>query len=161
MALRIEEYALLGDMQSAALVGRDGSVDWLCLPRFDSPAMFAGLLGTDDSGHWRIAPTTGGLATRRAYRPGTLILDSDWDTPTGTLRVTDLMPRRGEAPDLVRIVECIRGRVEVRSELRIRFDYGRTVPWVRRTEDGHVAVAGPDAIWLHEDVPGQGTGTRR
>ncbi len=159
MALRIEDYALLGDMQSAALVGRDGSVDWLCMPRFDSAAMFAGLLGDDENGHWRLCPAAGGLATRRAYRPGTLVLDTEWDTPEGTLRVTDFMPPRDEAPDVVRIVECLSGRVAVHSVLRLRFDYGHVVPWVRRGAGGHVAIAGPDAVWLREDVHTRGEGS--
>ncbi|GAA3503537.1 glycoside hydrolase family 15 protein [Streptomyces prasinosporus] len=145
---RIEDYALIGDEQTAALVGADGSVDWLCLPRFDSAACFARLLGDEDNGHWRIAPAGADRCARRAYRPGTLILDTDWETPDGTVRVTDLMPQRDRAPDLVRIVQGVRGEVTVRSTLRLRFDYGSVVPWVRR-EDGHrVAVAGPDSAWL-------------
>ncbi|WP_309059868.1 glycoside hydrolase family 15 protein [Streptomyces sp.] len=145
---RIEDYALIGDEQTAALVGADGSVDWLCLPRFDSAACFARLLGDEDNGHWRIAPVGADRCARRAYRPDTLILDTDWETPDGAVRVTDLMPQRDRAPDLVRIVQGLRGEVTVRSTLRLRFDYGSVVPWVRR-EDGHrVAVAGPDSMWL-------------
>ncbi|WP_055491573.1 glycoside hydrolase family 15 protein [Streptomyces sp. TP-A0356] len=145
---RIEDYALIGDEQTAALVGRDGSVDWLCLPRFDSPSCFAKLLGTEDHGHWRIAPKGAHLCTRRAYRPDTLVLDSEWDTPDGTVRVTDFMPQRDRAPDLVRVIEGLDGRVTMRGELRLRFDYGSIVPWMRRTESHRVAVAGPDAAWL-------------
>ncbi|WP_234388823.1 glycoside hydrolase family 15 protein [Streptomyces sp. AS58] len=149
---RIEDYALVGDEQTGALVGRDGSVDWLCLPRFDSPACFAKLLGDEENGHWRIAPKdTEGPCTRRAYRPGTLVLDTEWDTPQGSVRVTDLMPQRHHAPDLVRIVEGLSGRVTVRSRLRLRFDYGLIVPWMRRSGGHHVAVAGPDSVWLRSE----------
>ncbi|MBN6055510.1 glycoside hydrolase family 15 protein, partial [Nonomuraea sp. RK-328] len=143
-------------MQSAALVGRDGSIDWLCLPRFDSPACFAALLGGDRNGHWWIGPPGRQPATRRRYRPDTLILESEWDTPTGTVRVIDFMPPRDVNPDVVRIVEGVSGTVEVSTQLRVRFDYGRIVPWVRRT-DGHLqAVGGPDAAWLHSPVPLKG-----
>ncbi|MEU6147291.1 glycoside hydrolase family 15 protein [Streptomyces sp. NPDC047081] len=149
---RIEDYALIGDEQTAALVGRDGSVDWLCLPRFDSAACFARLLGDEENGHWRIAPKDAdGPCTRRAYRPGTLVLDTEWETAEGTVRVTDLMPQRERAPDVVRIVECLAGRVTVRSTLRLRFDYGSIVPWVRRSGGHRVAVAGPDSVWLRSE----------
>lgn len=148
MASRLEDYALVGDMQTAALVGRDGSVDWLCLPRFDSPACFAALLGTADNGFWRLAPRSGGAATRRHYEADSLVLVSEWDTPDGGVRVLDFMPPRDQAADLVRIVEGVSGAVPVRSELRLRFDYGRSVPWVQRS-DGHlVGIAGPDAVAL-------------
>ncbi len=153
MHLCIEDYALIGDEQTAALVGRDGSVDWLCLPRFDSPACFAKLLGDENHGHWRIAPQGAHLCTRRAYRPDTLVLDTEWDTPQGTVRVTDFMPQRDRAPDLVRVVECLDGRVTVRAELRLRFDYGSIVPWMRRTDGHRVAVAGPDSVWLRSHPP--------
>ncbi|MFG2549116.1 glycoside hydrolase family 15 protein [Streptomyces sp. NPDC048581] len=149
---RIEDYALIGDEQTAALVGRDGSVDWLCLPRFDSAACFAKLLGGKDNGHWRIAPRHAkGLCTRRAYRPDTLVLDTEWETAEGAIRVTDLMPQRDRAPDLVRIVEGLSGRVTVRSTLRLRFDYGSVVPWVRKSRGHRVAVAGPDSVWLRSE----------
>ncbi|WP_328550591.1 glycoside hydrolase family 15 protein [Streptomyces sp. NBC_00366] len=149
---RIEDYALIGDEQTAALVGRDGSVDWLCLPRFDSAACFARLLGDEDNGHWRIAPKgADGPCTRRAYRPDTLVLDTEWESDEGAVRVTDLMPQRERAPDLVRVVEGLRGRVTVRSTLRLRFDYGSIVPWVRRSGEHRVAVAGPDSVWLRSD----------
>lgn len=148
---RIEDYALIGDEQTAALVGMDGSVDWLCLPRFDSAACFARMLGDEDNGHWRIAPKDADRCTRRAYRPDTLVLDTEWETDEGTIRVTDLMPQRHRAPDVVRIVEGISGKVTVHSRLRLRFDYGSVVPWVRRS-DGHlVAVAGPDSVWLRSE----------
>ncbi|MGX5187846.1 glycoside hydrolase family 15 protein [Streptomyces avermitilis] len=149
--MSIEDYALIGDQQSAALVARDGSIDWLCLPRFDSPACFAALLGDEHNGKWRIAPKGAGPCTRRAYRTDSLVLDSEWDTPEGTLRVTDLMPQRDSAPDLVRIVEGLCGRVTVRSAIRLRFDYGSIVPWMRRAEGHRVAVAGPDAVWLRSE----------
>ncbi|WP_133910360.1 glycoside hydrolase family 15 protein [Streptomyces sp. NBC_00582] len=149
---RIEDYALIGDEQTAALVGRDGSVDWLCLPRFDSAACFARLLGDEDNGHWRIAPKgVDGVCTRRAYRHDTLVLDTEWETGQGAIRVTDLMPQRDRHPDLIRIVEGLRGRVTVRSRLRLRFDHGSIVPWMRRAEGHRVAVAGPDAVWLRSE----------
>src|SRR5436189_2143561 len=143
--MRIEDYGLIGDLQTAALVGRDGSVDWLCLPRFDSAACFARLLGDKKNGHWRIAPKgVHGPCTRRAYRPDTLVLDTEWETDEGAVRVTDLMPQRDRAPDLVRIVEGLHGKVTVRSTLRLRFDYGSIVPWMRKTNSHRVAIAGPD-----------------
>ncbi|MER8182429.1 glycoside hydrolase family 15 protein [Kitasatospora sp. NPDC094015] len=189
MAGRIEDYALIGDMQTAALVSRDGAVDWLCLPRFDSPAVFAGLLGTDEHGFWRIGPAepvgapstppqpsdaftdTGDLrvppvtaaapalpSDRRRYRGDSLILENEWDTQGGTVRVIDFMPPRHllgtpDVPQMIRIVEGVKGRVRMRSALRMRFSYGRIVPWVHRVEQadgGHrtVAVAGPDSVWL-------------
>ncbi|WP_405019789.1 glycoside hydrolase family 15 protein [Kitasatospora sp. NBC_00070] len=190
MAGRIEDYALIGDMQTAALVSRDGAVDWLCLPRFDSPAVFAGLLGTDEHGFWRIGPAepVAGPATpappparsaftdsgeipipptaaapavpadRRRYRGDSLILEQEWDAQGGTVRVIDFMPPRPLAgldavPQMIRIVEGVSGRVRMRSALRMRFSYGRVVPWVHRVEQpdgGHrtVAVAGPDSVWL-------------
>ncbi|MEU6415910.1 MULTISPECIES: glycoside hydrolase family 15 protein [Streptomyces] len=151
---RIEDYALIGDEQTAALVGRDGSIDWLCLPRFDSGACFARLLGDEENGHWRLAPKGAeGPCTRRAYRPDTLVLDTEWDTPEGSVRVTDLMPQRDRAPDVVRIVEGLSGRVTVRSTLRLRFDYGSIIPWVRKADGHRVAVAGPDSAWLRSEPP--------
>jgi len=151
---RIEDYALIGDEQTAALVGRDGSVDWLCLPRFDSGACFAKLLGDEENGHWKLAPKGAeGPCTRRAYRPGTLVLDTEWETPQGAVRVTDLMPQRDRAPDLVRIVEGLSGSVTMHGILRLRFDYGSIVPWVRRSDGHRVAVAGPDSAWLRSEPP--------
>ncbi|HTM85736.1 MAG TPA: trehalase-like domain-containing protein, partial [Mycobacterium sp.] len=144
----IEDYALLGDLHTAALLGRDGSIDWLCLPRFDSPACFAALLHDESAGYWRIAPAAGGSATRRGYRGDTLIVDSEWDTAGGTVRVTDFMPPRGKAADVVRIVEGVSGRVSMRMDLVIRFDYGNVVPWMRRSDYGLIAVAGPDTVCL-------------
>ncbi|MFJ5706599.1 MULTISPECIES: glycoside hydrolase family 15 protein [unclassified Streptomyces] len=153
MTRRIEDYALIGDLQTAALVGRDGSIDWLCLPRFDSAACFAALLGDEDNGHWRIAPTGAGTCTSRRYAEDSLVLETLWETRTGTVRVTDFMPQRDRAPDLVRIVEGVSGRVEMSAVLRLRFDYGSIVPWVRRSEGHRVAIAGPDAVWLRSEPP--------
>ncbi|MEU9284689.1 glycoside hydrolase family 15 protein [Streptomyces sp. NPDC048275] len=153
VAGRIEDYALIGDMQTAALVCRDGTVDWLCLPRFDSHAVFAGLLGTEEHGFWRLGPAHAAdaeppTAARRSYRGDSLILESEWDTPRGTVRVTDFMPPRDGAPQLIRIVEGVTGRVPMRSALRMRFSYGRVVPWVHKHEGRTVAVAGPDSVWF-------------
>ncbi|MEU9117683.1 glycoside hydrolase family 15 protein [Streptomyces sp. NPDC048483] len=150
---RIEDYALLGDLQTAALVAKDGSVDWLCLPRFDSPSCFTALLGDERQGHWRIAPVEAGSCTRRAYHGDTLVLETFWETPDGAVKVIDFMPQRDHAPRLVRIVEGLRGSVEMRGDLRLRFNYGRSAPWVRRTEHHRIAVAGPDSAWLRL-VPG-------
>ncbi|MCP3821943.1 glycoside hydrolase family 15 protein [Streptomyces sp. A3M-1-3] len=153
VAGRIEDYALIGDMQTAALVCRDGTADWLCLPRFDSHAVFAGLLGTEEHGFWRMGPafapgTEPPRADRRRYRGDSLILESEWDTRRGTVRVTDFMPPRDGAPQLIRIVEGVSGRVPMRSALRMRFSYGRVVPWVHKVDARTVAVAGPDSVWL-------------
>ncbi|MBO8193996.1 glycoside hydrolase family 15 protein [Streptomyces oryzae] len=158
VAGRIEDYALIGDMQTAALVGRDGTVDWLCLPRFDSHAVFAGLLGTEEHGFWRVGPAhpAGGdppQADRRRYRGDSLVLESEWDTPRGTVRIIDFMPpRENHAPQLVRIVEGVSGRVRMRSALRMRFSYGWVVPWVHKVGQRTVAVAGPDSVWLDTEA---------
>jgi len=148
----IEDYALIGDMQTVALVSRRGSIDWLCFPRFDSPACFAKLLGDDESGVWSIAPTGAGACTSRHYVDDTLILETRWDLEGGSVTVTDYMPPRGKAPDVVRIVEGVSGRVDMTSELRLRFDYGHVVPWVRRVKGQLVGIAGPDAVYLRSDV---------
>jgi GH15 family glucan-1,4-alpha-glucosidase len=153
---RIEDYAIVGDLHTAALIGTDGSIDWLCLPFFDSPACFAALLDTPDAGRWLLAPDGGGTCTRRRYRPDTLVLETEWDTGTGRVRVTDFMPPRDEVADVVRIVEGLSGTVAMRSELALRFDYGHLVPWVRRTKTGIHAVAGPDSVHLSSTVPMQG-----
>jgi GH15 family glucan-1,4-alpha-glucosidase len=157
VAGRIEDYALIGDMQTAALVCRDGTVDWLCLPRFDSHAIFAGLLGTEDHGFWRLGPahaagTEPPTAARRGYLGDSLILESEWDTLHGTVRVTDFMPPRDGAPQLTRIVEGVSGRVRMRSALRMRFSYGRITPWVHKVDGRTVAVAGPDSVWLDSEA---------
>jgi GH15 family glucan-1,4-alpha-glucosidase len=150
---RIEDYALIGDLQTAALVGRDGSIDWLCLPRFDSAACFAALLGDEDNGRWRLAPAGAAECTSRSYRGDTLVLDTYWETPTGTVKVTDFMPQRDRSPDVMRIAECVSGTVDMHTELALRFDYGAVVPWMRRTDGHHVAIAGPDSVWLRSDPP--------
>lgn len=157
MAGRIEDYALIGDMQTAALVCRDGTVDWLCLPRFDSPAVFAGLLGTEDHGFWRLGPAHPAgaeppAATRRRYVGDSLVLESEWDTPRGTVRIIDFMPPRDGAPQVIRIVEGVSGRVPMHSALRMRFSYGKVTPWVHKVGDRTVAVAGPDSVWLDTEV---------
>ncbi|MEU6372883.1 glycoside hydrolase family 15 protein [Streptomyces sp. NPDC046909] len=149
----IEDYALLSDLETAAMVGTTGRVDWLCLPRFDSPACLAALLGTRDNGYWRVSPVARGPCTRRRYEPDTLVLVSEWETGAGTVRVTDFMPPRTQLPCLVRLVEGVSGAVPMRSELRLRFHHGRVQPWVRVSDGCTVAVAGPDAVWLNADGP--------
>jgi GH15 family glucan-1,4-alpha-glucosidase len=156
MGGRIEDHGLIGDLHTAALVCRDGTIDWLCLPRFDSAACFAALLGDERHGYWQIAPLGAGDADRRRYRGETMILEHEWDTPDGTVRVTDFMPPSDRTHDVVRIVEGISGRVDVHSELRLRFDYGRSIPWVHRVGSHVVGVSGPDAVALHADVPTHG-----
>ncbi|MCX4822184.1 glycoside hydrolase family 15 protein [Streptomyces sp. NBC_01142] len=151
MTQRIDDYALSGDLQTAGLVGMDGSVDWLCLPRFDSAACFAALLGDENNGHWRIAPKGAGPCTRRSYVGESLVLESVWETRTGTVKIIDFMPQRDTAPDVVRIVEGVSGTVEMSATLRLRFDYGSVVPWVRRSDGHRVAVAGPDSVWLRSE----------
>jgi GH15 family glucan-1,4-alpha-glucosidase len=147
--MRIEDYGLIGDLQSAALVGRDGSIDWLCLPRFDSPSCFTALLGDARHGRWLMAPAGEVTGTARRYRPGTLVLETDFETRDGTVRVTDFMPRRGgRAPQVMRIVDGVGGRVPIRMELALRPDYGAVVPWVDRVVDGVRVQSGPDAFHL-------------
>jgi len=157
---RIEDYGLIGDLQTAALVGRDGSIDWACFPRFDSGACFAALLGDADNGRWLVAPRTDAWETARRYRPRTLILETEWETDTGAVRLIDFMPPRGRAPDIVRIVEGLRGEVEMNSELVIRFDYGKTIPWVQRLDDGRIAIAGPDGLCFRTPVEHRGENLR-
>jgi len=152
---RIENYALIGDLQTAALVERGGSVDWLCFPRFDSSSCFAALLGEPDHGRWLLAPV-GDATSSRKYLHNTLVLETTWETPDGTVRVVDFMPPRGKAPDIVRIVEGVEGSVRMRSELVIRFDYGHVVPWVRHVGDARLAVAGPDALVFRTPAPSRG-----
>ncbi|MCX4980088.1 glycoside hydrolase family 15 protein [Streptomyces sp. NBC_00572] len=153
MTQRIDEYALIGDLQTAALVGRDGSVDWLCLPRFDSAACFASILGDENNGHWRIAPKGATTCARRRYAEDSLVLETYWETRTGTVKVVDFMPQRDKAPDLMRIVEGVSGSVEMSAVLRLRFDYGSVVPWMRRVDGHRVAIAGPDSVWLRSEPP--------
>ena len=170
MPARIEDYALIGDCETAALVARDGSVDWLCIPRFDSPACFAALVGTPEHGRWALAPADAAAQATRRYRPDTLILETEWETAEGAVTVIDFMPVRDEKPDLVRIVVGRRGRVAMRTEFVVRFAYGAAVPWVTRLDDDPVAdrdaaqaaqprpattlraVAGPDMLVLRTPV---------
>jgi GH15 family glucan-1,4-alpha-glucosidase len=149
----IEDYGLIGDLQTAALVSRDGSIDWLCFPRFDSGACFAALLGDAEKGRWLLAPAAESQSVERRYRDRTLVHELDFHTAEGSVRVIDFMPPRGRDPDVVRIVEGLRGEVRMRMQLVIRFDYGSIVPWVRRLDSGvRVAVAGPDALVLRTPV---------
>jgi GH15 family glucan-1,4-alpha-glucosidase len=154
--MRIEDYALIGDLQTAALVARNGSIDWCCFPRFDSGACFAALLGKPDHGRWLLAPDEEIRRSTRRYRHDTLILESVFETESGAVRAIDFMPPRGEAPDIVRIVEGLEGEVRMRSELVIRFDYGSIVPWVTRVDDATLAVAGPDALCLRTPIDVRG-----
>ena len=151
----IEDYALLGNCETAALVARDGSIDWLCWPRFDSGACFAALLGDTENGSWQLAPS-GIKRVSRQYRPGTLILETTFETETGTVALIDFMPPRVQGSSLIRIVKGIRGHVEMNLELVIRFDYGSTVPWVTRREDGIAAIAGPHKLLLRTEAPLRG-----
>ena len=154
MSQPIESYGFIGNMVSGALVGRDGSIDWLCLPRFDSDACFAALLGTRDHGRWLIAPHGETKRTQRRYRPGTAILETTFETADGAVVLTDFMPLTDdeEYVDVVRLVRGVRGRVTMRMELIMRFGYGAIVPWVRRQDFGISAVAGPDALELRTPV---------
>src|SRR5579859_6649994 len=148
MALRIEDYALIGDCKTAALVGIDGSLDWLCWPRFDSAACFAALLGTAENGRWLITPNTEPSQVSRRYRAGTLVLETEFQTDTGRAAIIDFM-LPGDGAHLVRIVKGLSGRVDFRTELVIRFNYGGTVPWVTRLDDGSIsAIAGPERVLL-------------
>jgi GH15 family glucan-1,4-alpha-glucosidase len=153
MPSRLEDYALIGDCQTAALVGRDGSIDWLCLPRFDSGACFAALLGTPEHGRWLLAPRDAGRAVRRRYREGTLVLETEFETAAGRIAVIDFMPGRGQAANVVRVVEGRRGTVPMHTELILRSDYGAIEPWLQHTDSGVWAIAGPDAFRLHTAVP--------
>ena len=160
MPLRLEDYALIGDTQSAALVGLDGSIDWLCLPRFDSHACFAALLGDESHGRWRIAPVEAPRRTSRRYRGRSLVLETDFTTSTGTVRVIDCMPLRQRNPDVVRVIEGIDGEVQMQMDLVIRFDYGSIVPWVRRVDGVLRAIGGPDALSLWSPVETHGVDLR-
>lgn len=158
MTLHIEDYALIGDTQTAALVGRDGSIDWLCLPHFDSGACFAALLGGPDNGRWLIHPDSAVVGSTRRYRPNTLILETEFQTAAGEVRLIDFMTPRDGEPDLIRVVEGLRGEVPMHMELIIRFDYGSIVPWVRKMETHLRAIGGPDALSLWTDVATHGKG---
>jgi GH15 family glucan-1,4-alpha-glucosidase len=153
MAAPIEDYALIGDTHTAGLVSREGSIDWLCLPRFDSPACFAALLGDRSNGHWQLAPAGPVREVRRRYQGDTLVLETDYRTDDGVVRVVDCMPPRQSDPDVARVVQGVRGRVPMRMELTIRFDYGSIVPWVRHVDGALHAIAGPDSVWLRTPVP--------
>ena len=153
MSRPIEDYALLADGQTAALVSRDGSVDWLCWPRFDSDACFAALLGTDENGAWRLAPAGGVIGSARRYQPDTMVLETEMDAGDGAVRITDFMPVGDAGSSLVRIVEGVRGRVAMRSDMRLRFDYGALPPWSEPVEGGSVSRVGPDMVVLRASVP--------
>jgi GH15 family glucan-1,4-alpha-glucosidase len=156
MAAKIEDYALIGDMETAALVDRQGSIDWPCWPDFSSEACFAALLGTEENGYWKIAPAGDGWQVSRRYRPHTLILETTFERGGQAMRLIDFMPPRGVHSDVVRVVEAVRGAVKVRMDLVLRFDYGRTVPWVTAIHDGVRGVAGPNLAILHASVPVRG-----
>lgn len=158
MPSKIEDYALIGDTHTAALVSRTGSLDWLCLPRFDSPACFAALLGTPDHGRWLIAPLYGITTIRRRYRGDTLVLETHYVTETGTVRVIDFMPPRDHDINVVRIVTGVEGTVRMKMEMTLRFDYGSIVPWVSTHGRFLKAVAGPDAVYLETEVELRGVG---
>jgi GH15 family glucan-1,4-alpha-glucosidase len=154
MAARVEDYAIIGNCETAALVGRDGSIDWLCLPRFDSAACFAALLGDPSHGRWQIAPAEQITAVTRRYIDSSLILETDFETANGSVRVTDFMARSAGACEVLRRVTGLRGTVAMQSELYVRLDYGSIVPWVTKLEDGRTKyVAGPDRVVLQSDVP--------
>jgi GH15 family glucan-1,4-alpha-glucosidase len=152
---KIEDYAFIGNTHTAALVGRNGSMDWLCVPRFNSEACFSALLGSPEKGRWLIAPADEAHSVSRRYRDGTLILETEFTTESGSCAVIDFMPRPEdeEEIDVVRIVEGRRGTVAMQIEFVLRFGYGCIVPWVRRRHDGISAVAGPHAVYLHTPVP--------
>ena len=158
-ARRIEDYALIGDCETAALVGRNGSIDWLCWPRFDSAACFAALLGRPEHGRWLVTPVDSAARVRRSYRGDTMILETTFETDAGAVVLTDFMPMRGTNSDLVRIVRGLRGRVDMTMELVFRFSYGSIVPWVTRLDDKSLrAIAGPDMVVLRTDVTIHGSG---
>jgi GH15 family glucan-1,4-alpha-glucosidase len=156
MTAKIEDYALIGDCETAALIDKNGSIDWLCWPDFSSEACFAALLGTQDNGCWKIAPVAGQWTTTRRYREGTPTLETTFEHKDGAIRLIDFMPIRGQNSDVVRIVEGVRGSLAMRMELALRFDYGRTVPWVTRSHDGIRAIAGPNLAILRASVPVHG-----
>jgi GH15 family glucan-1,4-alpha-glucosidase len=156
MASKIEDYAMIGDCETAALVNREGSIDWLCWPDFSSSACFTALLGSEENGFWQIAPKGKGWKSTRKYRDHTLVLETTFESDDGAVRLIDFMPIRERNSDVVRIVEGIRGKIDLCMKLALRFDYGRTVPWVNAIEDGIRAVAGPNLAVLHTSVPVHG-----
>jgi GH15 family glucan-1,4-alpha-glucosidase len=149
---RLEDNAMIGDCQTAALVAKDGSIDWLCLPRFDSAVCFAAFIGAPDHGRWRIAPAGAVHQARRCYRENTLVLESEYTTHSSCVRIIDFMPVRTREPDLIRIVEGCEGEVRMELDSYIRFEYGSVVPWVRRQPQGIRATAGPDTVFVYTDV---------
>ncbi len=157
MAQRIEDYALIGNTRTAALVGRNGSIDWMCVPRFDSPSVFAALLGTPDNGRWQITPKGRAKVTRR-YRPNSLVLETELETRDGCVRVVDCMPLWPQRCDVVRVVEGLRGRVPMRMHLVLRFGYGNVIPWVRRIDGALLATAGPHSLQFRAPVETRGEG---
>ncbi len=160
MSGRIEDYALIGDTRTAALVGSNGSIDWFCVPRFDAPACFAALLGDERNGSWRIAPADESATSSRAYRDRTLVLETTFVTSTGSVRIVDCMLMGAPTPRIRRVVEGIAGSVAMKMDYAVRFDYGSIVPWVRRVDGGLLAVAGPDALFLTSDVEPEPDGER-
>src|SRR6201994_802551 len=158
LSSRIEDYGLIGDCETAALVGRDGSIDWLCWPAFDSDACFAALLGTDRNGRWRIAPVDRTKTSSRRYWGNTLILETRFETDSGIVALIDFMPPRGDASDVVRLVRGIKGKVKMRMQLVIRFGFGVDIPWVKRTADRSalLAIAGQDMTVLRTPVETRG-----
>ena len=161
MPLRIEDYAVIGNCETAALVGRDGSIDWLCLPRFDSAACFSALLGGPEHGRWLIAPAEGDAEVARRYFESTLVLETVFKTPQGSVSLIDFMYRRNGSSELVRIARGVEGEVSMRTELIVRFDYGAIVPWVSQQEDGRLQfIAGPDRLLLDTTVQTRGEDLR-
>ena len=156
MSSRIEDYGLIGDCETAALVGRDGSIDWLCWPAFDSDACFAALLGTRKHGRWLIAPAEEITKCSRRYWDNTLILETRFETANGVVALIDFMPPRGNASDVVRLVRCVAGKVKLRMELVIRFGFGVDIPWVRRIDGALLAIAGQDMTVLRTPVETRG-----
>jgi GH15 family glucan-1,4-alpha-glucosidase len=160
MSRLIEDYALIGDGRTAALVGRDGSIDWFCAPRFDSSACFAALVGDPSNGRWQICPAEAPQSVRRAYRSGTMTLETTFTCANGTVTLVDCMVLDADQPRIVRCVRGDRGSVAMRLDYVVRFDYGSIVPWLRKTDEGLLAVAGPDALMLAGDVETHADGLR-
>src|ERR1700743_2694591 len=158
----IEDYCMIGDCETAALVSREGSIDWLCLPSFSSAACFAALLGTQDHGFWKISPAGRVKAVRRQYEAHTLVAETTFETKDGEVCLVDFMPPRGEHSHVVRIARGVRGKVAMQMDLTIRFDYGRTIPWVTSNDHELHAIAGTDMLVLRADAPlhGEGMSTR-
>ena len=154
---------MIGDCETAALVSREGSIDWLCWPNFSSGACFAALLGTRDHGYWKIAPAGKIKAIRRRYDEHTLVVETTFETKDGEVQLVDFMPPRAEHSHVVRMVRGVRGKVAMQMDLSIRFDYGRTIPWVTSADHGLRAIAGSDMVVLHTEAPlrGEGMSTRR